>query len=159
MKNNLLCILIFLIATIPLGLPAKKNAISSLEKEPLSKNGHLIFQSGFEKGTRGLPIGRIGSNDLIGVDTSVSPPNNWVRHLEEGNPYIGDFSFQYQGYDPSIILAQIINEPASPSNKVLKFMAKAPNVASQNGGPKTRVQANLYGNTNIKNLYMKLSFF
>lgn len=113
----------------------------------------LIFHSGFEPNTD--TTGQNSLNcDLIGADLSVSPPNDWINHLE-ADPAIGNFSIQYQGGDNSLRLAEITTVPTNPANHVLWFWIAYPNITSPS--LKGRIQANIYNNpTGFTNLYYSI---
>jgi hypothetical protein len=98
----------------------------------------LIFHSGFEPNTD-TTIQTSNNTDLIGVDNSVSPPNDWVNDLES-SPNIGSFNLQYQGGNDTMRHAQIAVDPTNSLNNALWFWIKHPNVS----GTKGRVQGNLY---------------
>ncbi len=112
----------------------------------------LIFHSGFEPNVIDTTNGV--ASDILGIDNSVNPPNDWLNDLEN-HPNIGTFSIQYEGGNSTMRLAEIVPDPVDPSNNVLKFWIKQPNV----GGYKGRVQANLYGNNNIYNLFYSIRMY
>jgi Secretion system C-terminal sorting domain len=112
----------------------------------------LIFHSGFEPNVLDTTNGV--TSDIFGIDNSVSPPNDWIFDLE-GHPNIGDFSIQYQGGDDTMRFAKIIQDPNNPTNNVLHYWLKYPNV----GGTKGRIQANLYGNTNLTEISQKVKLY
>ncbi|NOQ75862.1 MAG: T9SS type A sorting domain-containing protein [Crocinitomix sp.] len=112
----------------------------------------LIFHSGFEPGSTDTTDGVV--SDIFGMDNSVSPPNDWYYDLDL-HPNIGNFSIQYQGGDSTMRMATIVDDPTDPSNNVLHYWLKQPNV----GGTKGRVQANLYENVNLKEVYQSVRLF
>ena len=114
--------------------------------------GTLIFQSGFEPGSKVIAKG--SDSDIIGIDKSFKANNDWVNDLDN-NPEIGNFNLQYQGGDSTMRFAKIISEPGNPSNHVLHFWLDQPNV----GGSKGRIQANLYGNKGMKEFYQSERVF
>lgn len=117
-----------------------------------SAKGELIFHSGFEQGVKVVP--RNGDGDIMGVDKSVSGHNDWVEDLDN-HPNIGNFNIQYQGGDTTMRYARIIAEPSNPHNHVLQFWLDKPNV----DGKKGRIQANLYGNNGLKEIYQSVRIF
>ena len=126
-----------------------------------SRDGQLIFQSGFEGDSK--VIDRRGDSDLVGMDKSLSTSNDWVTDLDD-NPNIGNFNIQYQGGDSSMRYARIIPEPASlragdrpgnPENRVLHFWLDQPNVDNKKG----RIQANIYNNNGLKEIYQSVRIF
>jgi hypothetical protein len=119
----------------------------------------LIFQSGFEPDskvvTRGEGVITIHSDaDIVGADQSLSPPNDWVKDLDD-HPDIGNFQLQYQGGDSSMRFARIIPEPGNPDNHVLHFWLNEPNVR----GKKGRIQANIYRGNGMKEFYQSTRIF
>lgn len=104
-------------------------------------NGRLLFNSGFEPDSKVVPV-RPGSSDddIVGVDHSVAPPNDWVADLDKSGK-LGNFNLQYEGGDTTQRFARIIAEPGNPGNRVLHFWASQPNVSRYG---KTRIQANIY---------------
>lgn len=122
------------------------------EKQSTVSNGTLIFQSGFEPGSRVVASG--SEADIIGIDASKSDHNDWVSDLDN-NPDIGNFSLQYQGGDSTMRFAKIIPEPGNTSNHVLHFWLNKPNVEASKG----RIQGNLYGNKGMKEFYQSERVF
>ncbi len=113
-----------------------------------AQSPELIFHSGFEPNTSTIDESS-GSVDIIGIDASVSAPNDWENDLED-HPNIGTFKVQYQGGDSTMRLAEIAQDPLNASNNTLWFWIKEPNV----GDIKGRVQANLYeSDAGIKKLF------
>lgn len=116
------------------------------------KNG-LIFQSGFEGSTRIIEQESKSAN-IVGNDNKLNQLSDWEKDLGS-HLNIGYFNFQYQGGEKSQRLAEIVPEPRNPANKVLKFWIKEPNVNPKKG----RVQANVYNNTDIKELRYSVRLF
>ena len=87
-----------------------------------AQNPDLIFHSGFEPNTQ-TDDESSSSVDLIGVDASVSAPNDWENDLDD-HPNIGSFKIQYKGGDPSERLAEIAPDPVNPLNNTLQFWIK-----------------------------------
>lgn len=114
--------------------------------------GELIFQSGFEPGSK-LLTRSDGEADITGTDKTFTDHNNWIEF--DNHPNIGNFSIQYQGGDTTMRFAKIIPEPGNASNKVLHFWLDAPNV----GGSKGRIQGNLYGNNGLDEFYQSVRIF
>lgn len=112
----------------------------------------LIFQTGFEPSSEGIPSNAI--QYFSGTDSSKSIKNNWTLDLEQ-HPNIGNFSIQYQGGDTTQRYAQIAKDPTNPDNHALLFWLKAPNV----NGAKGRIQANLYNNNCLEEFYYSVSMF
>ena len=115
-------------------------------------NGELIFQSGFEPGSK--VVGKDDRSDIAGSDRSLPVRSDWVADLD-GHSNIGNFSLQYEGGDSTMRFAKIVQEPGNPSNHVLQFWLKEPNVH----GTKGRIQANIYGNNGLKEFYQQERMF
>ncbi len=146
-RNQFACILtaVFLLAA----LSCKKKM-----PDPDVAREELIFHSGFEPNSAGIPDS--AHQDITGVDQSVNAPNDWSLHLD-ANKYIGTFSIQYQGGTDSDRYARIIPDPVDSSNHVLKYWLKYPRVPDKNTGYfKGRIQANLYDNIDLYEVYIKV---
>ena len=115
-------------------------------------SGELIFQSGFEKSVE--VIRKNADSDIIGTDSSVAAPNDWVKDLDN-HQNIGNFNIQYEGGDSTMRFAKIIPEPGNPDNHVLQFWLNDANVNHTKG----RIQGNLYGNNGIKEFYQSVRVF
>ena len=122
------------------------------DKKNIGSTGELIFQSGFEPGSK--VINRNGDADIIGTDKSFADHNDWVNDFDN-HPEIGNFNLQYQGGDSTMRFAKIIPEPGNPSNHVLQFWLDAPNVE----GKKGRIQANIYGNNGLFDFSQSVRIF
>ncbi|MDP3180668.1 MAG: hypothetical protein Q8M67_02530 [Bacteroidota bacterium] len=122
------------------------------EKTPESNTGTLIFQSGFEPGSKVIAKG--SDADIVGMDNSMTDHNDWVNDFDN-HPDIGNFNLQYQGGDSTMRFAKIIPEPGNPANHVLQFWLDKPNV----GGSKGRIQGNIYGNKGMKEFYQSVRIF
>ncbi|MDX2360664.1 MAG: T9SS type A sorting domain-containing protein [Crocinitomicaceae bacterium] len=110
----------------------------------------LIFHSGFEP----LSTETITGEDIIGIDNSVSPPNDWVNDLEN-HPNIGDFSIYYEGGNDTMRFARIVQDPTDPTNQILHYWLKYPYV----GGLKGRIQADMYWNNDLTELSQKVRLY
>jgi len=122
------------------------------KEEETVPDAELIFQSGFEQGSK--VVSRGNDADIVGVDHSLSEENDWVEDLDN-HPEVGNFSLQYQGGDSSQRFAKIIPEPGNTDNHVLHFWLNGPNV----GGEKGRIQANIYGSEGWKEFYQSERVF
>jgi hypothetical protein len=142
---NKACLTALILFTIAACTPVRKSANKTAAAE-------LIFQSGFEDDVK--VVAQNADSDITGADKSLSPPNDWVKDLDN-HPNIGNFNLQYQGGDSTMRVAKIIPEPGNPSNHVLQFRLNQPNV----GGSKGRIQGNLYGNNGIKEFYQSVRVF
>ncbi|MFP5041111.1 hypothetical protein [Parasediminibacterium sp. JCM 36343] len=127
----------------------------------------LIFNTGFEAGTYMVSTGK-QTAEFRGVDSSVPPPNNWVSDFVD-HPNIGFFRIYYEQGDSSQRLCSIVADPVNPSNKVLNYKILEPHIdlppASQYTinevlfDKKGRVQADLYGNNGLKEVYESIRLF
>jgi len=118
-----------------------------------TSKAELIFQSGFEPGSKVIPKG--SESDIEGKDLSVKAPNDWVEDFDK-HPEVGTFSLQFQGGTESQRFAKIITEPGNPQNHVLYFWLNEPNV----DGKKGRIQANIYGGKKgLKEFYQSVRIF
>lgn len=127
-------------------------SVYSQKSTPQKSSGTLIFQSGFEQGSKVIAKG--SDSDIVGIDKSFKSNNDWVNDLDN-HPEIGDFNLQYQGGDSTMRFAKIIPEPNNPSNHVLHFWLDRPNVE----GIKGRIQANLYNNKGMTEFYQSERIF
>lgn len=123
-----------------------------LAKNDTATGGELIFQSGFEGDCR--IVGTDDRQDIAGADKTLAVRNDWVTDLDN-HPNIGNFNLQYEGGDSTMRAARIIAEPGNPSNHILQFWLKEPNVH----GTKGRIQGNLYGNKGIREFYQQERIF
>lgn len=112
---------------------------------------NLIFQSGFEDDTI---IAKNGDADIVGADKKLTNHNDWVKDLDN-HPNIGNFNIQFEGGDSSMRFARIVAEPGRTDNKILHFWLDQPNVKKSKG----RIQANLYGNNGLRELYQSVRVF
>ncbi len=130
-------------------------AFSACSQESINETlvEELIFQSGFEPGSKVIPRG--SDSDINGKDLSVAAPNDWVEDFDK-HPEVGTFSLQYQGGTESQRFAKIIAEPGNPQNHVLHFWLNESNV----DGKKGRIQANIYGGEKgLKEFYQSERIF
>ena len=98
----------------------------------------LLFQSGFEKGSRVIPVKN--NHDIIGKDNSLPLKSDWVEDLEKD----ATFRIEYTGGDSTKRYGAIVPEPGNPNNNVLKFWLNDSWLADGNQ-EKARVQCDLYG--------------
>ncbi|UKT64948.1 hypothetical protein [Pedobacter mucosus] len=105
--------------------------------------GILLFQSGFEKGTK-LVKSNAQSDILIGVDNSVAAPNDWTRFSKkDGYPIAGEFRIFYEGGDSTKRKSALVPDPKNPKNTVLKFSVFESNAVKKETDEvayKTRIQ-------------------
>ena len=112
----------------------------------------LIFNSGFEPSVDTIEHDS-SSLEIIGVDASVSAPNDWENDLED-HPNIGYHKVQFQGGDETDRLAEIVADPTNPANNALQYWILNPN--SGNNG---RVQGNIYNNNGLHDIFYKTRLF
>ncbi len=110
-----------------------------------STQEELIFNSGFEVGSQGVPEDAI--LDISGIDTHFPVPNDWDSFDAHAN--VGDFTFQYEGGQAGERFAKIVQDPTDATNRVLQFWLDAPNVEEAGKKIKGRVQANIYNNNGL----------
>ena len=106
----------------------------------------LIFQSGYGTGVDTIDHDS-SSIDLTGADNTLSAPNDWKYDLEY-HPNMGRFKVQFKGGDETDRLAEIVDDPTDPTNKVLQFW-----IQEVNSGNNGRVQGNLYENNDLYNIF------
>lgn len=103
----------------------------------------LLFQSGFEKGTR-LESAGAQSDVLVGIDQSVKAPNDWSKFGQKGGyPDAGEFRIFYEGGDSTKRKSSLVPDPKNAKNTVLKFSVYEPNVVKNEKDLepyKTRIQ-------------------
>lgn len=123
-----------------------------------------LFHSGFAGTTRLAPPAgpyfhgpRVQYEDLRGVDSSVPLPHDWDQFGR--HPNLGTFRIYYEGGDASQRSARILADEQHPSKKILRFWIGQPNVTIEwSSGPehKARVQAELYGNSDLREVYQSV---
>lgn len=124
---------------------------------PVLASGRLLFHSGFESNTR-LANESSGWVDIVGVDRSVNPPNDWIKDF--GQDPLGTFRFQYAGGDISQRQVTIEPDPTDNANHVVRYWMKHVNVKpNASYGGKGRIQANVAGNKNLKNFYYRIRMY
>lgn len=142
---------------IRFAVPTDPGENNESEKPELKVNyapaGDVIFQSGFEAGSTGVPNpsdpGTI--QDIIGKDLSFDTANDWEADLD-GYEKFGDFAFQYApGTNASERTATIIDDPtrSDGSNKVLSYWLGSVGDAADRG----RIQSYFTGNEGLEEVY------
>jgi len=125
-----------------------------IEELPIEEE--LIFQSGFEPATIGTPAE--AAEIFIGKDNSKPSQSDWDNFNNHEN--IGAFNIQYEGGNPSQRFAKIITDPTNATNKVLHFWLDSANVTDGQGNYiKGRIQANVYKNTGLSEIYLKVRMY
>jgi hypothetical protein len=120
-------------------------------------SGRLLFHSGFEPDTR-LTNESSGWIDIVGVDHSLNPPNDWAKDFGQGP--LGTFRFQYAGGDTTKRRVTIEQDPANSSNHVLRYWMQQVNVKpNASYGGKGRIQANVAGNSKLRNFYYRVRLY
>ncbi|MHC4886448.1 MAG: hypothetical protein ACYTGH_15340 [Planctomycetota bacterium] len=127
----------------------------------------IVFRSGFEAGTVGLPSEAI--QVFAGNDTSTAPQGNWevfrtrlmpphpwalpgASELSldaSGEPGLGYFDIQYMGGTVDDRFARLAPDPVRPDNQVLHYCISQANEPIANGRFKARVQAAIYENRDV----------
>ncbi len=137
----------------------------------------LLFQTGFEPPSRGLPAD--AHEVLTGVGQSGGPPDDWAvfnRHLPPSHPWsarlasrretqataagprLGYFDIQYLGGTIAERFARVIEDPTCPGNHVLHFCIMQANERYP-GGAKARVQACIYENRDVTALCSRVRLY
>jgi hypothetical protein len=124
-------------------------------------NRELLFYSGFGGTTRLIPsVGpyfhgpKDQYEDIVGVDHTIPSPTPWEEI--SSNPNLGSLRIYYEEGNPRQRSAQIVPDEDNPDKKILRFQLAEPNVTiNWPTGPehKARVQAELYGNTDLREFY------
>ena len=124
---------------------------------PVRASGRLLFHSGFEPDTRLLNESS-GWVDIVGLDRSINPPNDWSRDF--GKDSLGTFRFQYAGGNTAQRQVTIEKDPTDSTNHVLRYWMKHVNVKpNASYGGKGRIQANVAGNSNLRNFYYRVRLY
>lgn len=135
----------------------KSNDAPTNAEQPLDK-AILVFNSGFEGSTQ-VSSNATGQYDQItGIDTRVSAPNDWVNDLQNKNGF-GRWRFYYEQGSPSQRYAKIVEDPLNPANKALNFTILEPHITLSSGEVKARVQVEQYGGTGVKEFYQSVRLF
>ncbi len=130
--------------------------ISCTKKATEEPTETLIFQSGFEPNTTGVPDEAI--EIFTGTDASKATNSSW-DNLNE-HPNIGQFNIQYEGGNTRQRFAQLVPDPTNADNTVLAFWLDSANVTNDQGQYyKGRIQANVYQNTGLTELYIKVRMY
>ena len=103
----------------------------------------LLFHSGFEDGTK-LSKSNAQSDILVGIDQSVTAPNDWTKFSSKGGyPSAGEFRIFYEGGDSTKRKSSLVPDPKNPKNTVLRFTVFESNAVKKEtdtSAYKTRVQ-------------------
>ena len=126
-------------------------------------NTQLVFQSGFEPDSILVaPSSKL--RDIIGVDSSVSAPNDWALDLDQ-NPHIGYWKIELkdgtsQQRDATLTGGSIIGNTDKPDQRntyLHFFLQEAHEPASE--PVKGRVQANLTNLVGVTEVYQRIRFY
>ncbi|MBN8507438.1 MAG: hypothetical protein J0L57_02385 [Burkholderiales bacterium] len=80
-------------------------------------------------------------------------PSRAARSPQTG-PSLGTPTLTFEGGDASQRIARIVDDPAQTGKRALEYEVKAPNVRiARTGGTKSRIQANVYDNVGVFELY------
>jgi|GEM_PF-1362359 len=101
--------------TIALAITYSMVLMAAAQKE------QLLFHSGFEAGTRMKST--LNSDELVGVDNSVSGANDWSKFTKDnkGYPEAGSFKLYFEGGDSTKRKVRLAPDPKNPANTVLRF--------------------------------------
>jgi hypothetical protein len=126
--------------------------------------GELLFNTSFAGTTRLAPPAgpyfhgsRDQYEDFRGVDPTVPAPNDWDQIA--AHPILGTLRIYHEGGDETQRYARIVPDEVDPTNHVLRFWIGEPNVVIQEPSgpqPKSRVQAELYGNSDLREFYQSV---
>ncbi|MFD2285833.1 hypothetical protein GJU39_12870 [Pedobacter petrophilus] len=126
----------------------------------------LIFNSGFENTT--IIQTNAQMDEFRGKDLTFSTKNDWVTDFAN-HPNVGYVRNYYEEGDSTQRRARIVAEPLNPSNKVLNYKLLTPHIAipassqyTVNGivfDKKARIQMDIYGNTDLKEVYQSVRLF
>jgi hypothetical protein len=107
------------------------------------ENGILLFNSGFEQGSRIIPgtDPYVSDDAIIGKDMSVGPPNDWIEDFSPAKN-LQPFRFQYQLGDTTKRKLRIVPDPMNPKNNVLSFWV-SDLWANARGNTVGRIQGNI----------------
>lgn len=105
----------------------------------------LLFHSGFEGGTR-IVHRNASSDELEGIDNTVSTPNDWSKFGREnkGYPEAGIFKLYFEGGDSTKRKVRLAPDPKNPANTVLRYTVYESNAVKNPTDTvtfKTRIQA------------------
>lgn len=125
----------------------------SIEIPPTELDSELIFHTSFEGSSQVVPTSNDQIDDIVGIDPTVSAPNDWKKDFDD-HPNIGEFRLYYEGGDQTGRSAKVMPEPGNTRNNVLMFRVDKPNA-----GTKGRVQADIYKNKGLKEIYQKVRVF
>lgn len=138
---------------------SRKPTVNANSVEPVP--GELLFYSGFDGTTRLAPAKgpyfhgpREQYQDIVGAESDRPDSSAWEELSR--HPNLGDLRIYYEGGTATQRLASIVPDDADPTNRVLRFWLGEPNVTIHwPNGPehKARVQAELYGNTDLREIY------
>ena len=132
----------------PIILVLALSALFALQS-PFAQSQELIFKSGFENNT--TP----DKEDLTRfTGTDLSFCMDWVNDLDN-HPRIGNFRFEYTGGTLADRHAKIIVDPENPDNQILEYW----NIKGNADNGNARVQASLYGNNDLPEIYQKVRMY
>ncbi len=100
----------------------------------------ILFNNGYEESVQ-IVEDDLNRDNVIGIDNTYSPPNDWDCQLPNYEVNIGEYYIMYEmveGTDPDAMKASIVQETSG--NKVMLFEITDFNEDEEKG----RVQANIY---------------
>ncbi len=107
----------------------------------------LIFQTGFDGSS--IVDASSSNADIVGIDNNYTKLNDWESDLDN-HPQIGKFNFQFEDGNSTQRNVDIVSDPENYQNDVLRFWIKEPHINNGINKKKGRVQANIYGNSCLK---------
>lgn len=126
----------------------------------------LIFNTGFDNTSIIQTNAQV--DEFRGKDLTFSAQNDWVSDFVN-HANIGLVRIYYEEGDSTQRRARIVADPLNPGNKVLNYKILAPHIntplSSQytvNGilfDKKARIQMDIYGNNNLKEVYQSVRLF
>jgi hypothetical protein len=126
-------------------------------QEPLVPTGpELLFQTGFEGEVR-LSAKPTTSDTFSGIDLTVSAPNDWrIFRTNASDSIFRGFGVAYGGGTRDLRRADIVADPANPTNKALRFW-----LSDSNSKSTGRIQADVsvQPSQGIRTLYQKVRLY
>ncbi len=84
---------------------------------------------------------------------NINAPQPGKSSTPNRTTLLAPIQIQYEGGTDNERHARVVDDPSEPGTKVLMFALNSPNVRAANGrAQKGRIQANMYGNKNVREL-------
>lgn len=126
-----------------------------IDPPSMDADPNLIFQTGFEGSSKVVVTGTAHLEDIIGIDSTLSEPNDWQQDFDR-HPNIGKFQLYYEGGDATQRTVKIIEDPTNAQNQILHFWLAEANVGP---GVKGRLQSDVYDNNGLTEIYQSVRVF